>query len=230
VKRLVAWLLYLSYKVQTHFFLRVSLRDWLWAVTFVPLAAAVIRRLTWLQAVPLSLLGVLLLLGIEWARRKEYLVFEPTSIGQHEAAQPPIEIDEQLPCRAFGLFAVANKRRTMVNECAQVSYVRTREHIVMVLLKRTRFLLLARSLAAEEGWWYVFIQPEQVQRLETGDILCGIRSRPGVAIHYRSAEKPGQTNTLYLVFSKVSDLQRLLNDLRRDVCAEAFVQAAHVDG
>ncbi len=220
--RLGAVLLYLAYKMQNHFFFRISLRDWLWGLVFVPPIAGLLNRLTWPRAIPLSLLGTVLLIGIEWARRQGYLIFVPEDVTAPAGALPLIAVDEQMPCRASGLFAVTGRKRHMVNEHAQISYVRTREHVVMTRLRRTRFLLFARSLAGEAGWWYVFFLPEHVQRVQTGHVLCGLRSRPGLSIRYLCAERGGREEVFVLAFERTDDLRRVLRDLERDAPADAF--------
>jgi hypothetical protein len=222
LKAIVGLLLYTGYKIQHHYLFRVSLRNWLWALLVVPPGAAFLRRMTWLQAILLSLLAVLLLAGIEWTRRKGYMVFEPARLDLRAAAGPRIEIDEQVPCRASGPFAVGDRHRHMVNERAWISYVRTREHIVMAHLKRTRFLLLARSLTTDVGYWYVFFYPQHVQHVETGYVVCGVRSRPGLAVRYLSQEKREQERTVYLAFDDTDSLWRVLDDLRRDATSDAF--------
>jgi hypothetical protein len=223
LKAIVGLLLYWGYKVRHHYLLRISLRNWLWALLVVPPGVAFLRRMSWLTAILLSLLAVLLLVGIEWTRRQGHLVFQPASLDLSTASLTPIAIDEQVPCRASGPFAVSDRRRYMVNEQAWASHVRTREHIVMVYQRRTRFLLLARSLTTDVGYWYAFFFPEHVQRVETGYVVCGIRSRPGLAIRYVSQEERGQAKTVYLQFDNVDALRRVLDDLRVDVAAGALL-------
>jgi hypothetical protein len=223
LKAITGLLLYTGYKMQTHYLFRISLRNWLWALLVVPPALAALRRMAWLQAILPSLLAALLLAGIEWTRYKGYMIFEPAQLDLSAVPrQPPVKVDEQVPCRASGPFAVGDKRRHIVNERAWISYVRTREHIAMVHLERTRFLLLARSLATDVGYWYVFFTPQHVQHVETGHVLCGIRSRPGLAIRYLSQEKRGQEKTVYLTFDDTDTLRWVLDDLRTDVAVEAF--------
>lgn len=228
MKTLTALLLALGYKAQTHFLFHISLRNWLWGLTLVPPALSWLHRLSWLYAVPLSLLGALLLAEIEVARRAGFLIFEPTPVSKISAPLAPIEVDEQVPCRASGRFSVANKQRAMVDEHGQISAVRTREHIVSVRIEQTRFLLLARSLHEEAGWWYAFFMPEQVQHIETGYVRCGLRSRHGLAIQYQPAEESASPETVYLSFDGICDLHRVLDNLRMDVPAEAFAQALAV--
>ncbi|MBN1642294.1 MAG: hypothetical protein JXA09_13750 [Anaerolineae bacterium] len=222
MRRFLGLLHYLAYKANHHFFMRISLRNWLWVLLVLPPAAAWLRRLPWSYAIALSALGALLLAGLEWSRRKGYLIFEPGPLPSGADGLPAIVVDEQVPCLASGRFAVSDNERGMVNERAQVSFVRTREHVVMVRLQRTRFLLLTRSLEGEQGWWYVFFAPRQVQRVETGRLIAGLRARPALAIHYTLPEGARGTDTVYLAFPNPDDLQRVLDELRTDVPVEAF--------
>ena len=228
MNKVIGLLLYASYKLQYHHFFQISLRNWLWALVFAPLAAAFVGVMAWPGAIPLSVLGALLLLGIDWSRRRGYAIWMPALLGANPEARTPIQVDEQVPCRAYGPLAVEGKRRTMVNEPARISYVRAREHIVMVHLRQTRFLLLTRSAGEEVGCWYAFFTPQDVQRVETGHILCGTRSRPGLMITYWSVEERegietrNQVETVTLAFDDVETLQRVLDDLRLDVAPTAF--------
>ena len=77
MKRLAAWLMHLSYKLEQHYLLQISLKNWFWFLVAVPPLLAVFRRMAWLNAALLALLGGLALLGTEWARRSRYLIFEP---------------------------------------------------------------------------------------------------------------------------------------------------------
>lgn len=220
--RIIAVLFDLAYKMQTHYLFSVSLRNWLWGLFILPPLAALLGRLSWLHVIWIALLGVLLLAAVEWARRRGYLVFVPTQVGTGEAASQPPAIDEYVTCRASGLFAVAGNQRYIVGEPAQITYVSTREHIVMARLKRTRFLLLARSLAGEAGWWYVFFLPHHVQQVRAGHVFHGLRPRPALAIRYRCAERDGREETVYLACATIEDLERIRSDLQIDVSPSAF--------
>jgi len=225
MKTLTALLLWVGYKAQTHFLFHISLRNWLWGLVVVPLALSWLHRLSWLYAVPLSLLGALLLAALKVVRRGGFLIFEPAPVVEISAPMASIEVDEQISCRASGHFAVANKQRTMVDEPGQISAVRTREHVVSVHLEPTRFLLLARSLNEESGWWYTFFMPEQVQHIETGYVRCGLRARYGLAIQYQPEERSANPEMIYLWFDGIRALCRVLNTLSTDVPAEAFTQS-----
>jgi hypothetical protein len=158
-------------------------------------------------------LAALLLAGIEWTRQRGHIIFEPAQLDLDTETLPSIGIDEQVPCRASGSFVVSERTRYMVNETAWISYVRTREHIVMVHLEQTRFLLLTRSLATDVGYWYVFFFPQDVTGIEMGNVVCGVRSRPGLAIRYQPPEKR-EEHEIVLAFDDTSALRRVLDDLR----------------
>jgi hypothetical protein len=217
MKRLAMWLMYLCYKLEHHYLLQISLKNWLWFLVVVPPLLAVFRRMGWLNAAILSALGGLILLGTEWARRKEYLIFEPARLPGSRQARAPIEADEHVLGRASGPFAVAGKQKYLADEAVRLSYVRSREHILMARLRRTRFLLFARSLRSDVGWWYAFFKPRDVQRVETGYIWCGLRARPGLALSYRTPDEARDEATVYLAFPDVDTVQRVMADLRVDV-------------
>jgi hypothetical protein len=217
MKRLAMWLMYLCYRLEHHYLLQISLRNWLWFLVVVPPLLVVFRRIAWLNAAILSALGGLILLGTEWARRKEYLIFEPARLPGSHQARAPIEADEQVLGWASGPFAVGGKQKYLANEAVRLSYVRSREHILMACLQRTRFLLFARSLNSDVGWWYAFFEPQDVQRVEMGYIWCGLRARPGLVLSYRNPDEGRDEATVYLAFPDADTVQRVMADLRIDV-------------
>ena len=236
-------LFYLGYKLGNHYLLQISLKNWLWILVVTPALVAVLRRLSpraglrdeaWVYAALLSLLALLMLIGVEWARRKGYAVFESASWGpgtrndvSSDRSNPPLKVDEQITGWACGSFGVGGNRKYLVNAQARFSFVRTREHVVVALVKQTRFLLLARSLRKETGWWYVFFRPEHVREVRQGYLSCAFKTRAGVAVSYQPKDQPGQTRTVYLAFADVNTALRVIADLRLDVSPHAFV--AHED-
>jgi hypothetical protein len=223
VNRIVAPFFYLAYKMQHHFFFRISLRNWLWALVVIPPAAALVHRIGWAQAIALAVLGALLLVAVEWARRQGYQVFVSEDVALPTGVQPPIEVDTVVRCRVAGLFAVGKGKRSMVNEEAVFTFVRSREHILMARLRQTRFLLLSRSQAAESGWWYVFFRPEQVTSVQVGHVLWGFRAHPALAVRYRCGQRKNQEETIHLTAQDPETLGRIWDDLRRDVPVNAFM-------
>ncbi len=234
MKRIVALLLYLYYKLEFHYVMQVSLKNWLWLVVVLPPVLVFLRYLSWPIAILVSLLGVLSLVGTAWARRRRYLVFEPAQMGEGDPAlspspaatrpawRPAWRPDDQVKCWACGSFAVEGKQRPIVNEVAQVSFVRTREYIVMAHVGRTRFLLLTASSRGEVGWWYVFFTPDLVREVQPGYLSCGLKTRPGLKLGYESKDEPGRVEVVYLAFEDARAVQRMVDNLRRDVAASAF--------
>lgn len=207
----------LSYLSEHHYFLRISLRSWLWAAILLPIGAAAVGRLAWSPATAVSVAALVLWILSEWARRRGYVVFRPDWVASASAAPPLLAADEPLACRASGTFAVGGNERAMLNEPARVFYVRTREHIVQVRLRPTRFLLLAPSLPGEEGYWYVFFHPSSVHQVQVGYVQRGLRWDPALEIAYRSQEKDGQREIVYLAFSDLASLHRVFAELRVDL-------------
>ncbi len=214
--------LQLSYQIEYHYFMRISLRSWLWAVILLPLGGAAIGRMAWSPATAISVVGLLLWTLAEWARRRGYAAFSPDPLAPHSLAPVPLAVDEPLACHASGTFAVGGSERAMLNERARVFYVRTHEHIVQVRLRATRFLLLAPSLPGEDGYWYVFFQPSSVDRIQLGHVQRGLHWDPALAITYRSQDKDGQRETVYLAFSDAANLGRVLAELRVHLPQEAL--------
>jgi hypothetical protein len=215
------WLRF-SYQIQHHYFLRVSLRSWLWVVIVVPLGAAVLGRASWAPAIAIASSAFLLWALTEWPRYRGYAVFVPDALQALSSSPPPLEADTPLACRASGTFAVSGNDRHMLNEPARLFYVHTREHIVQVRLQPNRFLLLAPSLPGEEGYWYIFFQPASIEQIGTGHLQRGLRWDPALAITYRSEEDKGQHKTVYLSFADLAALHRVLAELRIDLPQEAL--------
>jgi hypothetical protein len=235
-KTLVAAWRHLCYKLAYHRFLSLSLKRWIWALVVLPPLVAWFGQLAWLWAVPLSVLGAAALVGAEGARRRQYILFAGSAPGDQAPATDPsvrsphrpmpdseesLAVDEPLRCWASGLLGVEGKKRALAGERASISFVRTREHVVMAQIRRTRFLLLAPVSKADVGYWYTFFYPHQVQSVHCGTLHCGFSARPGLELSFARGEA-GQRVQLYLGFEDSGARQRLLDDLRRDVKVEAF--------
>ncbi|MFN2157329.1 MAG: hypothetical protein ACK2UX_19025 [Anaerolineae bacterium] len=215
------WLRF-SYQIQHHYFLRISLRSWLWVAIVVPLGAAVLGRASWTPAAAIASVAALLWALSEWPRHRGYTLFVRERLPSLASSPPPLAVDEPLACRASGTFAVNGNDRPMLNEPARLFYVRTREHVVQVALQSTRFLLLAPSLPDEVGCWYVFFQPSSIEQVEEGRVQRGLRWDPALAITYRPEEEEGERETVYLAFADLPALYRILAELRIDLPQEAL--------
>ena len=95
----------------------------------------------------------------------------------------------------------------------------------MARVEQTRFLLLSQSMKAEAGLWYVFFMPGVIEKVVTGTIWHGFKSRPGLAIHYWPEERPDKEDVFYLGFPDVESLQRVRADIQIDAPAKAFETA-----
>jgi hypothetical protein len=241
--KVYSWLLCLGYKTAHHYLFQVSLQGWLWLLVVLPPLLAVLRRVAWTSAIPLAAVGLLLLAGGTWARRRGYVVFEPAPPGEEngdsrgperggmkeKADAAPVDVDEQIPCRASGFFAVQDRRRYLLFEQASYSYVRTREHVVAAEIERTRFLLVARSTRGEAGWWYVFFMPEGVREVKVGHQFCGFRQRPALCIRYAGQEKEANSlEEIYLAFDDADAARRVIADLRLDVPPGVLAGAGNI--
>ena len=65
MKRIVGWLGTLCYKLQNHYLLGVSLRNWLWLWVLGPLVLSAFGRLPWTRAILVSVSAGLAWTGIE---------------------------------------------------------------------------------------------------------------------------------------------------------------------
>ena len=178
----------------------------------VALIAAISHLLAWPWAVG-SAIVALPLAAIVWIiDRQGYIVFHAKKFAPFPTE--PLRADEKVAGRATGYFEVGGKRRYFVEARAYFSTVETREHILMVRIPHTRFLLFVTSPRDEVGWWYVFFQPGMLRAVQTGEINFGLRPRSALRVTYQPDDSSAQT--VYLSFNELSSLHRTLNDLRLD--------------
>lgn len=222
MKRIAGLLSLWAYKLDNHSIGQIPLRNWTWAWIIVPPLLAVFRRLSWWYAIPAMSIGMAVLIGVHLIQRNNYILFEPGPLKKEGVDKPPIKVDEQVEGWASGLFAVGEKKKQILAVRAFFSFVPTREHVVMARIDRTRFLLLATSNKAEEGWWYVFFKPELIRQVETGHLFCGLGVRPTLALAYAVEGDPGKKEAVYLTFADLSTLWRVVADLRMDTPEQAF--------
>lgn len=236
-KTLLAGWRHFCYQLAHHRLLGLSLRNWIWALVVLPPLVAWIGRLSWMWGILLPVLGAVLLAAAEGARRRQYVVFAPTRRAapdghvSEESERPTqagvpgsvtsLEVDQPLRCWVSGRLGVEDKERALAGERASISFVHTREHVVMAQVRRTRFLLLAPVSGTEIGYWYAFFHPRDLKEIARGTLYNGFSARPGLRLGY-PGEEGGQSVQLYLGFEDAGAQQRLLDDLRLDAPAEAF--------
>ena len=162
------------------------LSAWVKLLAFVPLI------IVWRQNRSASVLGLALLLGLwvlwlYWrARRVGYKRFVAGNTpalraeGEVEVAitptinLTPIPPNQRVPLKASGIFGVANREEQILLRPGEYWQVPLGDHTVMVQPEPGRFL-------------YQFFNADNLQNLQTGWLICGIRPLPVLAVTFFSA-------------------------------------------
>ncbi len=191
-------------------------------LNLVPLLFALVSGLIWKagglageQAVLIIVLCLILVLVSLLTKRQGFIVF------RQQGETPSLSVarlasDEKVAVRATGLFEVRGERRYFVEATADFVTMETREHIVMVRMLHSRFLVGAPK--GDIGWWYIFFKPHTIRETEVGEVHFGLRARPAIRLEYKADE--GKVEPVYLSFDEALQMQRVLEDLRRDANLE----------
>lgn len=189
-------------------------------LNLVPLFVALAAGLAWKAGILASglaafiiVLCVILVLVTLLAKRQGFIVFRQSG-GRSSPSpdHPELAADEKVAVRATGLFEVRDKQRYFVEATADFATMETREHIVMARMLDLRFLVGAPK--DDIGWWYIFFRPHMISEIEVGEVHFGLASRPAIKLRYRTEE--GEIEPVYLSFDDLLQMQRVLEDLRRD--------------
>ena len=208
---IVGFILKASYQLSRHRLgpLRLNL---------VPLVLALACGLLWRvgglmgeQAALIIVLCLALVSVTLLARRQGFIVFRRREFFL-SPNPPELVPDEKVAIRATGLFEVRGERRYFVEVTADFATMETREHIVMARMLDSRFL--AGAPRGDVGWWYIFFKPLMIRGIEVGQVHFGLRTRPAIKLRYRTAE--GKVEPVYLSFDDPLQMERVLEDLRRD--------------
>ncbi|MGQ9489570.1 MAG: hypothetical protein ACUVR4_01360 [Anaerolineae bacterium] len=205
-----------------------------WAVTLA-WGWAVVLWLGWLLRGRPALApwhwGVLALLGLVgagllalrfWGERHGYALFVP----EGRLARPTpcaLAPEDKVPLWATGHFGVEGRSGFFAGLQAYWRTFATREHAVMAIRHRSRFLLVGKAPDKQIGMWYIFIPAERVERVTPGRIAFGGISGPGLRLEYRRPPEaqavrrfrflgPAQ-ETVYLRFADESARVRVWADL-----------------
>ena len=221
---LTGLVLQFSYRLQRHIRFGMPLARWLGLVLLVVAGWSLYRwwPFAWQAALLIGLfLGYFFMLA--WAARSGYVHFTPGPGPEHPPGSPdapaPLRPEELVPVRASGWFTVEGQDQYFVDVEAGVETVETREHIVMGLIRPTRFLLLGRWPKSDTGWWYIFFTPSTIQEIRPGHLTFGARSRQALRIVY--APDADTVQTLYLAFDDPVTLRRVWDDLLLDYAEAA---------
>jgi hypothetical protein len=156
-------------------------------------------------------LCLILVLVTLLAKRQGFIVFrrrEP-SLSPNP---PELTPDEKVAVRATGLFEVRAERHYFVEVTADFATMETREHIVMGRMLDVRFLV--GTPKTDAGWWYIFFKPHTIRKIEVGKVHFGLRAHSAIKVKYEAKE--GRIEPVYLSFDDLLQMQRVLEDLRRD--------------
>ncbi len=212
------WLLQVAYKLNRHRWGELPLAvAW---IGFLLLLAAV-AWWGWLglprgAAVPLAVLAVGVALLSLVGRLTGYVRFRGAPLPPPAAPPAPLVPTDKIAHRASGWFEVEGKRRYLVDVPAWFRTFETREHAVMAYVAPSRFFP-GRWPEHEVGMWYIFFLPQQIQRVEAGQVLFGARPRLGLRVEVRNKDR---TETVLLSFDTEDDRQRIYADLMRDANLE----------
>jgi len=168
--------------------------------------------LTGAQAVLTTVLCLALVLVTLLAKRQGFVVFRQRGTTDSRMDRTELAADEKVPVHATGLFEVRDRRRYFVEVAADFATMETREHVVMGRMLDSRFLVGAPK--DDVGWWYIFFKPFMIREIEVGQVHFGLRARPAIKVKYEAEE--GRVEPVYLSFDDPLQMQRVLDDLRRD--------------
>lgn len=166
----------------------------------------------------LCLLLFILLLVL---RLRRYVVFcdEPVSVPEGVRELGP---DERVRMKVTGFLEVHGERRHFVEAPALFRTTELQEHIIMARLRTRASVGPIRSVANEWGWWYAFVSPKKVQRIDGTSVYHGLARRRAIRVVYTSED--GKDSSLFLSFDRPEDLALIAQDLgsRSDVRDEAI--------
>jgi hypothetical protein len=225
-------LLKLAYQLRHH-----TLGEWSldrWGITVGSLAAAGILLRWFLRELPpapawhwaILLLIIVSALGLaylrHWAGRQMYVVFAaaPSSVAP---ASRPLAPTDKVSVRATAVFEVEGKERLFADLLAYWRTFGSREHAVLAIVQRARFLLLGSVAERILGMWYVFFTPAMIETITPGTVAFGAASRPALRVAYRftppaAGRKPAAlvTRLLYLSFADEAGRAQVWADLLAD--------------
>jgi hypothetical protein len=220
--RFLGPLLHLSYRLSGHRVMGVRM-DLLGLGAGLMAAVVCFRLRQWAWAVLLLALVLGSAVLFVMAQRSGYVLFRPDSRAKPERAPRPPPPDSELPVRATGHFAIRDQIRYLAEHRAILTTPRSREHILMACLQRSRFLLIGQSHAGNWGWWYQFIRPEAMTGVELGAIVHGWQPRTAIKVSYQSTDSKGNQRLAEMILSFEDEQGRAMAwaDLTQEMRARA---------
>jgi hypothetical protein len=157
-----------------------------------------------------------------WAGRQMYVAFaaDPSSAAP---APRPLEPTDKVALHATAVFEVEGKERLFADLLAYWRTFGSREHAVMAIMHRSRFLLLGSVGERDLGMWYVFFTPAMIAAITPGTVAFGAASRPALRVAYRftppaTGRKPAPpvTRLVTLAFADEAGRAQVWADLLAD--------------
>jgi hypothetical protein len=190
-------MLRIAYQLHYHTWGNWSLARWLAGGPLVVAVFLVLSRLVngglaatglpfWLPVALLVLLTLAVISWVRWAIGQDYLVFVPQGLPAPAgcALQPAAKI----MVRATGRFEVEGKSHFFAHLLAYWRTFASREHAVMAIAHKTRFLGVGQVPDPNVGMWYIFWCPEKMVELAPGLVTFGNEERPGLCVRYNTPE------------------------------------------
>lgn len=172
-----------------------------------------------LAFIVLAALGLILMQY--WAGRQLYVAFaaDPSSAAP---APRPLDPADKIALRATAIFEVEGKARFFADLLAYWRTFASREHAVMAIVHRSRFLLLGSVNERYLGMWYVFFTPATIEAITPGTVAFGAEGRPALCVAYRFTlpgdrkPAPPMVRLVYLTFADEAARAQVWADLLAD--------------
>ncbi len=221
---LIGRYLRLLHNLRSHIWWDVTLNAWLIVLLLF------IALLAFFGAIPGGVtfagiaLGLILVLFFSqwWAKRRYYVAFKPLTSAEDTASPLPLGPKDKVLLRATGFFLVEGGSRRLTDLVAYYRTFETREHAIMARNTPSRFLGLGRSRPDILGMWYIFISPENLQKVTVGNLYFGSTPQPALRLDYTRFNNKGAAKNAvaFLSFETELSLRQVLNDLLWDTTAD----------
>ena len=163
--------------------------------------------------------------GWGWARSTALLAgarlyaFAPKSFRSPGPSRLPASA--KIPVYVTGELSVETKQRFFAGLPGFYRTFATREHALLCQARARRFWGIAAWPPEEEGLWYAFVNPGQIEHLEAGELCFGRTRLPAVTIVYQTPalaatdapRKGASRSTLWLAFLDADARAAVLADL-----------------
>ncbi|NOZ72058.1 MAG: hypothetical protein GXP38_09115 [Chloroflexi bacterium] len=206
------------YDLERHQWLETSLFTWLVAflLLLTPLLGLTSRHL----GISLLLVGIVICLRISrsWGRRHYYVHFIPTASAPPTSPQQPLWPADKLLLHVSGHLEVEGKEEDFTHLIAYYRTFETREHAIMARQTPSRFLL-GETPSQLLGMWYLFITPQELKKVEAGELYFGMQSQPALRLRITRLNDKGKPveEVAYLGFDSEEDRARVWQDLLIDI-------------